>query len=315
VLGQVESGSAVKRKIFYWALATGRSYYKQKHQGHISATVKKKFALANRLVFHKIKEKMGGRLRIPISGGAPLTPETLKFFEAMDMPIIEGYGMTETHLIIALTPLGASRYGSCGKPIEGVSVRIAADGEILIKGDILMSGYYKKEELTRDMIDHEGWLHTGDIGFLDDDMFLFITDRKKNIIVTSGGKNIAPAPIENEIKKSTYIDDLCLIGNGRKFISALIIPNYEVLRKWAEDNGIMVANNKELVNDHRTYTFIENEVERLQSDFANYEKVKKIHILAEPLSIDKDQLTPSLKIKRNVVEQHFAADINRMYEQ
>jgi long-chain acyl-CoA synthetase len=146
-------------------------------------------------------------------------------------------------------------------------------------------------------------------------MFLFITDRKKNIIVTSGGKNIAPAPIENEIKKSTYIDDLCLIGNGRKFISALIIPNYEVLRKWAEDNGIMVANNKELVNDHRTYTFIENEVERLQSDFANYEKVKKIHILAEPLSIDKDQLTPSLKIKRNVVEQHFAADINRMYEQ
>jgi long-chain acyl-CoA synthetase len=314
VLAQVESGSAVKRKIFYWALATGRSYYEQKHRGKISAVVNKKFSLANRLVFHKIKDKMGGRLRIPISGGAPLTPETLKFFEAMDMPIIEGYGMTETHLIITLTPLGASRYGSCGKPIEGVSIKIAEDGEILVKGDTLMTGYYKKEDLTRDMIDNEGWLHTGDIGFLDEDKFLYITDRKKNIIVTSGGKNIAPAPIENEIKKSIYIDDLCLIGNGRKFISALIMPNYDALCNWAAGNNITVSNNTELVNDYRVHELMEGEVERLQADFANYEKVKKFHILAEPLSIDKDQLTPSLKIKRKVVEQHFAAEIDRMYE-
>jgi long-chain acyl-CoA synthetase len=315
VLGQVESGSAAKRKIFYWALAIGSNYYRQKHKGQISGVVKKKFSLANRLVFQKIKQKMGGQLRIPIAGGAPLTSETLKFFEAMDMPIIEGYGMTETHLIITLTPLGASRYGSCGKPIEGVSVNIAEDGEILVKGDTLMSGYYGKEALTRDIIDNEGWLHTGDIGFLDEDNFLFITDRKKNIIVTSGGKNIAPAPIENEIKKSNYIDDLCLIGNSRKFISALIIPNYEALRSWAGDNGITVTDNRELVNDHRTYSLMDGEIERLQADFANYEKVKKFHILAEPLSIDKDQLTPSLKIKRKVVEQHFAVEIDRMYEQ
>ena len=313
VLGQVEIGSALKRKIFYWALATGRKYYEQKHRGRISAAVNKKFSLANHLVFQKIKQKMGGRLRIPISGGAPLTPETLKFFEAMDMPIIEGYGMTETHLIITLTPLGASRYGSCGKPIEGVIVRISDDGEILVKGDTLMSGYYKKEELTQEIIDTDGWLHTGDIGFFDDDNFLFITDRKKNIIVTSGGKNIAPAPIENEIKKSAYIDDLCLIGNGRKFISALIVPNFDALQKWAVDNGVSVSDPKELVNDYRSRKLFEDEVERFQAEFANYEKVKKFHVLAEPLSIEKDQLTPSLKIKRNVVEKHFTAEIERMY--
>ena len=178
-----------------------------------------------------------------------------------------------------------------------------------------MTGYYKKDELTREIIDNDGWLHTGDIGFFDDDNFLFITDRKKNIIVTSGGKNIAPAPIENEIKKSKYIEDLCLVGNGRKFISALIMPNFEVLRKWAVDNGIPASNDTELVNDYRSHKLFEDEVERLQVEFANYEKVKKFHILAEPLSIDKDQLTPSLKIKRNVVEQHFAAEINRMYDQ
>lgn len=315
VLGQVESGTAVKRKIFYWALATGQKYFEQKHKGSISITLQQKFSLANRLVFQKIKQKMGGRLRIPISGGAPLSPDTLKFFEAMDMPIIEGYGMTETHLIITLTPLGASRYGSCGKPIEGVMIKISDDGEILVAGDTLMTGYYKKDELTREIIDNDGWLHTGDIGFFDDDNFLFITDRKKNIIVTSGGKNIAPAPIENEIKKSKYIEDLCLVGNGRKFISALIMPNFEVLRKWAVDNGIPASNDTELVNDYRSHKLFEDEVERLQVEFANYEKVKKFHILAEPLSIDKDQLTPSLKIKRNVVEQHFAAEINRMYDQ
>ena len=310
---QVEHGSAIKQKIFYWALEVGRKYHDQRIEGKISFKTKQQHKLANKLVFQKIKNKMGGRLRFPIAGGAPLAVETLKFFEALDMQIIEGYGMTETHLIITLTPAGKSRYGSCGKPISEVQVKIASDSEVLIKGPTVMAGYYKKPELTKETIDKDGWLHTGDIGHLDDDNYLYLTDRKKNILITSGGKNIASAPIENALKASKYIDEVCLIGNNRKFISALIVPNYENLKKWAQKHNLDVPDNKKLVEHPEVKNFVWQEVERLQTDFARFEQVKKIALLPELLTIDKGELTPSLKVKRNAVEQNYKELIDTIY--
>lgn len=313
VLEQVEHGSAVKQKIFYWALEVGRKYHDQKIEGRISFKIKQQHKLANKLVFQKIKNKMGGNLRFPIAGGAPLAVETLKFFEALDMQIVEGYGMTETHLIITLTPAGKSRYGSCGKPIKEVQVKIAHDSEVLIKGPTVMAGYFKKPDLTKETIDKEGWLHTGDIGHLDDDNYLYLTDRKKNILITSGGKNIASAPIENALKASKYIDEVCLIGNNRKFISALVVPNYENLKKWANKHKLDVPDNKKMVDHPDVKNFVWQEVEQLQSNFARFEQVKKIALLPEPLTIDKGELTPSLKVKRNVVEQNFKELIDKIY--
>lgn len=313
VLEQVEHSSGIKQKIFYWALEVGRKYHDQRIEGSMSFKMKQQHKLADKLVFQKIKNKMGGRLRFPIAGGAPLAVETLKFFEALDMQIIEGYGMTETHLIITLTPAGKSRYGSCGKPINEVQVKIASDGEVLIKGPTVMTGYYKKPDLTREAIDKDGWLYTGDIGYLDDENYLYLTDRKKNILITSGGKNIASAPIENALKASKYIDEVCLIGNNRKFISALIVPNYENLKKWAEKHNFDVPDNKTLVDHPEVKNFVWQEVEHLQSSFARFEQVKKIALLPDPLTIEKGELTPSLKVKRKVVEQNYKELIDKIY--
>ncbi|MEE4310398.1 MAG: long-chain fatty acid--CoA ligase [candidate division KSB1 bacterium] len=315
VIDQVESGSSLKKKIFYWALNTGMKYHQRKYDGVVPALLEKKYQLADKLAFSKIKTKLGGRFRFPIAGGAPLSVETLKFFEAIGLKIVEGYGMTESHLIITLTPPGRVKYGSCGKPIKGVEVKIADDGEVLVRGDIIMAGYYKKPELTAEVIDKDGWLHTGDVGFLDSDNFLFLTDRKKNIIVTSGGKNIATAPLENRLKTSRYIDDICLIGNHRKFISALIVPNYENLEKWAAENDLEAVETTRLVQEEKINELIGDEIERLQEEFARFEKVKKFKILPEPFSIEKGELTPSLKVKKDVVQEHYRSVIEKLYEE
>ncbi|MCF7797082.1 MAG: long-chain fatty acid--CoA ligase [Lentisphaeria bacterium] len=309
VLSQIESGSAIKKKLFYWAQRVGRKYHVQKHGRWITL----QYTLADKLVFSKIKAKLGGRFRFPVAGGAPLAVETLKFFEAMGLSIIEGYGMTETHLIIALTPPGNTRYGSCGPPIPGIEVKISDDGEILVRGDILMMGYYGKPDLTRESIDDEGWLHTGDIGYMDDDQYIYITDRKKNILVTAGGKNVAPAPIENALKRSQYIDDVCLIGDKRKFISAILIPNFDALTNWASEQQLDWANQDELVQLPEIHSLMEAEINLQQKDFARFEKVKKFIVLPQPLSIEQDELTPSLKIRRKVVSEHFKDEIETLY--
>jgi long-chain acyl-CoA synthetase len=314
VLDQVEHSSALKRKLFYWALETGLKYHARRIEGRIPKLLQKQYDFADKVVFHKIKTKLGGRFRCPIAGGAPLSVETLKFFEAIGLRIVEGYGMTEAHLIITLTPPGKTKYGSCGKPIPEINVKIAEDGEVLVKGPILMKGYYKRADLTADVIDEDGWLHTGDIGNLDEDNYLFLTDRKKNIIVTSGGKNVAPAPIEHALKTSKYIDDICLVGNSRKFISALVIPNYDLLKKWAAEHGLAINDNDELVKHKQIYELIDAEIGERQQSFASYEMVKKFVMLPEPLSIEKGELTPSLKIKRSVVEKKYESLIAAMYD-
>jgi long-chain acyl-CoA synthetase len=309
----VEHSSALKQKIFSWAQRTGRRYHEAKIDNKLNWLLKCKYRIANRLVFNKIKLVMGGRMRYPIAGGAPLSVETMKFFEALDIQIIEGYGMTETHLILTLTPFGKSRYGSCGKPIDGLEMKISPDGEVLVKGPTLMAGYYKRPDLTKEIIDDDGWLHTGDIGHMDKDDFLYITDRKKNILVTSGGKNVASAPIENILKKSKYIEDVCLMGNKRNFISAVIVPSYEALKQWTNTQNLSFINNAEMIKHPDVVRLFEDTIDQLQSNLARFEKIKKFILLPEPLSLNKGELTPSLKIKRNVIEAKYKKEIDALY--
>ena len=313
VIEQLEAGPPLRKKIFYWALKTGRHFHELKFTNRKSRLATWKYHIAEKLVFSKIKQKLGGRFRFPISGGAPLSTETLKFFEAMGLQIVEGYGMTETHLIISLTPPGSTKYGSCGKPIPEVDVRIADDGEILVRGETIMAGYYGKPELTKEVIDRDGWLHTGDIGHLDDDNYLYITDRKKNILVTAGGKNVAPAPIEHALKRSKFIEDVCLVGDQRKFISAIIVPNFENLKIWADKQTITFSSETEVIENKKIIEMFSKEIESLQSDFARYEKIKKFILLTQPLTVENGELTPSLKIKRNVVEKRFKEQIDQVY--
>ncbi len=313
VVEQVEAGPAIKQKMFYWALKTGRKYHEKRLENRLTPLLRLKYKTADRVVFSKIKQKLGGRFRFPISGGAPLSTETLKFFEAIGLRIVEGYGMTETHLIITLTPPGKTRYGSCGKPIGEVEVKTGEDGEILVRGVTVMDGYFEKPELTAEVIDEEGWLHTGDVGYLDEDHYLYITDRKKNILVTAGGKNVAPAPIEHALKRSRYIDEVCLVGDQRKFISAIVVPNYENLKKWSAENNAGIDDPHKLVKDDAVIEMMMEEVESMQSDFARYEKVKKIALLPEPLTVENGELTPSLKVKRRVVEERYRDRIAALY--
>jgi len=311
---QVEQGSAIKQQIFRWAQKVGTQYHSDKIDKQLTGWLKFQHRIADRLVFNKIKAIMGGNMRYPIAGGAPLSVETLKFFEALDMQIIEGYGMTEAHLILTLTPFGHTRYGSCGQPIEGVEIKIAGDGEVLVKGPTVMAGYYNRQDLTDEAITADGWLCTGDVGHLDEDNYLFLTDRKKNMLVTSGGKNIMAAPVENILKKSRFIEDVCLIGNKRKFVSAMIVPNFESLHPWAEKQGIEFENNATLVSHPDVVALFNENVEQLQTHLARFEKVKKFMLLSDPLTVEKGELTPSLKIKRSVIEKKYTQEIDALYE-
>jgi long-chain acyl-CoA synthetase len=314
ILNQIEHSSVIKQKMFYWALGVGKEYNARKYDKSLKWGIKKKFQLADKMVFSKIKKVLGGRLKFPIAGGAPLSVKTLKFFEAMGMNIIEGYGMTEAHLIIALTPAEKIRYGSCGKPLDILDVKIADDGEVLVKGPTALAGYFKNTKDTEEIIDKEGYLHTGDIGYLDEDNFLYLTDRKKNMIVTAGGKNIAAAPIESLLRKSKYIDEACLIGDKQRFISALIVPNFERLGKWAEKQGLKFSNNEELIELPKVKNFVWEEVEHQQEKLATFEKAKKIAMVPREFTIENEELTPSLKMRKKKIMENYKDVIQKIYD-
>ncbi len=268
----------------------------------------------DRLIFRKIRQRLGGNIELFISGGAPLSPHVLRFFQAIGLELLEGYGMTETHLVIALTPRFGARPGSCGKPLPGIEVTLGDDGEILVRGETVMLGYYNQPELTREVIDPDGWFHTGDVGKFDDAGYLYITDRKKNIIVTSGGKNIAPAPIENALKQSPYIDEVLVTGHGQKYLVALIVPDYDALRQWLREKGVTPPeHNQQLVERTDVQELITREIRRLTKDFAAYEKIKRFTLLERPFSVENGELTPSLKVRRNVVEAHYRDRIQALY--
>ncbi|HEK86489.1 MAG TPA: long-chain fatty acid--CoA ligase [Candidatus Aminicenantes bacterium] len=315
VIDNVLSSSRLEKRIFFWALKVGKKYARKKlSQEKISSYLKAKYSLAYKLVFSKIVERTGGRVRFFVSGGAPLSKEIAEFFYALGLLIIEGYGLTETSPVIAVNTLNEFRFGTVGKILPGVEVKFAPDGEIWVRGPNVMKGYFKKEEETREAFE-EGWFKTGDIGYLDKDGYLVITDRKKDIIVTAGGKNVAPQPIENTVKTSPYIANAVVVGSGRKFVSALIVPDFDKLEKYAQEQGINFTDHHDLLAKPEIYDFYMKEIDRLTPHLASYEKIKKITLLEKDFEIEAGEMTPTLKVRRKIVEEKYKPLIDQMYRE
>jgi long-chain acyl-CoA synthetase len=314
LLKQIESSSPVKQIIFHWAVKVGHNYAEAKRHGQPTTLLAAEYKLADKLVFKKIRERMGDRVRFFISGGAALAAELGRFFEAIGVGVIEGYGMTESSPVISANRMDDYKFGSVGKAIPGVEVKIADDGEILTRGPHVMVGYWKNKKATDEIIDSAGWLHTGDIGIFDQQGYLVITDRKKHIFVNSGGKNIAPHPIENLFSQSQYIDQMVLIGEKRMFCSALVVPDYEAIKAYAKKHHIKYSSVDDLINNHEIRKLFDKDINSLQKDLSNYERVRKYTLLGNPLTIDNGEITPTMKIKRKIVEERYKDLIEKMYE-
>jgi long-chain acyl-CoA synthetase len=316
VLERVRTGSAVKKRLFFWAKDVGERWIERRLNGQpISPLLAAQRLLADRLVFAKLRERTGGRLRFFISGGAPLSPDIARFFHAAGMPILEGYGLTETSPVIAVNTFEHLRLGTVGRPIPGVEVKIAPDGEILTRGPHVMTGYYRKPEATSEALDDEGWFHTGDIGLLDPDGYLKITDRKKDLIVTAGGKNIAPLPIESLVKTSKFVSNAVMLGDRRRFPIMLVVPNQTTLTAWAEGQKIKAENFEALLQLPETQSKMDREVRTTLRDQASFEVPKRLLLLPHDFTVESGELTPTLKIKRRVVEQHYRLAIEALYAQ
>ena len=312
----VEQGSkntGVRRMLFDWAMRVAEmSAQWRASQSHANLAVTLQQKLADALVYRKIRIGMGGRLRLISSGGAPLSKELAEFFWAVGIPIYQGYGLTETSPIVS-SNYPENRMGSSGKPIPNIQVRAAEDGEILVKGPCVMHGYYKNPEATREVLSEDGWFRTGDIGYVDKDNYLFITDRKKDLIKTAAGKFVAPQPIENALKTSPYILNAMVVGDKRKFIVALVVPNPATVGAKAADQGIKFASNTELAAHPWVRALIDSEVKRLTVHLAQYETIKRFALLPEDFTFDNGSLTFTLKLKRRVVEQQYATVIESLY--
>lgn len=311
---QVESSPAARQKIFNWAIDVGRKRAESQKQGKGGVILRGQHALADKLVFSKLKERTGGRIRFFVSGGAALARELGEFFEAVGIQIIEGYGLTETSPVISANRLDDYKFGTVGKPIPGVEVKIGEDGEILTRGPNVMKGYYNDKKATEETIDKDGWLHTGDIGIFDAAGHLVITDRKKHLFVSSGGKNIAPQPLENLFLQSKYIDQFVLIGDKRMFLSALIVPDYDALKEYADAHKLPYKTKEDLTTIPEVHKLIDEDIRRLQKDLSNYERVRRFAILERPLSIEDGEITPTMKVRRKVVEERYRDLIEGMYQ-
>jgi len=313
IMEQGSKNTGVKRMLFNWAMkVVQRATPWRASGGHASLSVKFQWMLADALVYKKIRLGTGGRLRLISSGGAPLSKELAEFFWTVGIPIYQGYGLTETSPIVS-SNYPVNRVGSSGKPIENVQVRIAEDGEIVVKGPCIMQGYYKNPEATREVLTEDGWFSTGDIGYLDKDNYLFITDRKKDLLKTAAGKFVAPQPIENALKTSPYILNAMVIGDRRKFIVALVVPNSVTVSAKAAEQGIRFSSNAELAAHPWVHSLIDAEIKRLTVHLAQYETIKRFALLPEDFTFDNGSLTFTLKLKRRVVEQQYAAVIESLY--
>lgn len=302
------------QKLFRWALAVGKDrFLAELERRPLPLKTKIQCKLADRLFF-KVKQKAGlDRLRICFTGGGPINPDLIVFFGSIGIKLYQGFGLTETAPVTHTCTPAHHKLGWVGKPIPNTEHRIAEDGEVLIRGPQVMKGYYNNPEATKEAFAEDGFFKTGDIGEIDEEGYLRITDRKKELIITSGGKNIAPQPIENMFNTDPYIEQVCVIGDNRKFLSALVVPNFESLERWAKENGIIFKDRNELVTHPKVYELIKGRIELVNRQLAQYETIKKFAILAEEFSEAGGELTPTLKKKRRVIDQKFKPIIDSFY--
>jgi len=314
IYARVMAAEGLRRKLVLWAKRVAERWADAKLAGRMpDLKTRLQHGLADRLVYSKLRARTGGRLRYFVSGGAPLDPEIARFFYGAGVLILEGYGLTETSPVTNVNTPEALRLGTVGRPIPGTEIMIAEDGEILVRGPQVMKGYYNRPEATAEAIDADGWFHTGDVGELDADGFLRITDRKKDMIVTAGGKNIAPQPIENRVKLNPFVAEAVMIGDRRPYPVILVVPQFERLTAWAAANGIEAADRAALVADPRVQKKMEEEVFGMLAGLARFEMPKKLAVLAEEFSVADGHLTPSLKVKRRVVMERYRDVIEALY--
>jgi long-chain acyl-CoA synthetase len=305
------AASGMKRRMLKWALKAGAKHGETIARGEQPGAIAWK--LANRLVYQKLGAGFGGRVRYFIAGGAPLGLETAQWFAAAGIRILEGYGLTETSPVLAINTPAANRMGSVGKPLPQVEYRIAEDGELLVKGPNVFAGYWKRAPHEQENFDDEGWFKTGDIGRLDEDGFLYITDRKKELLKTSGGKLIAPQPIENRLKLSAFVSHAALVGDRQKFASALISPNFAALEAWTREQGISAPTRRDLTQDARVIALYQGIVDEVNATLANYETIKRFRLVSEEWSLVSGELTPTLKLRRRVIQETYAEEIAGFY--
>lgn len=311
----MEKGTALtgfKRKLFFWAIDLGLQFDLNKNQGFVYNF---QLAIARKLVFSKWQEALGGEVRFIVTGAAPLQERLFRLFSAADIAVVEGYGLTESSPGIAMNRFEPEnrRMGTVGIPLPGVEIKFLEDGEILAKGDNIMKGYFKRPDLTAEVIDSDGWLHTGDIGEMVEEKFLKITDRKKELFKTSGGKYVAPQPIENKLKESTYIEQAMLVGDNRKFIAALIVPSFIAIKAWADDNDIKFETNEEAINNPKVMELIAGEVAKTNNNLGHVESIKKFKLLPAEWTIESGELTPTLKVKRKTILKHYEQIVGAIY--
>jgi long-chain acyl-CoA synthetase len=314
VLDSVRTSSPLRKRIFAWARDVGERWAEATiARRPVSPALRRQRRLADRLVFTKLRDRTGGRIRFFISGGAPLSPEIARFFYAAGLPILEGYGLTETSPVMAVNTFQQHRLGTVGRAIPGVEIRIAADGEIVTRGPNVMCGYFNKPDATAEAIDAEGWFHTGDIGLLDADGYLSITDRKKDLIVTAGGKNIAPQPIESLAKTSKFVSSAVMIGDRRPFPIMLVVPNVTRVKGWVQHKGLPDGELEQMLGHPDVRQKIEREVRGTLRDLAQFEMPKKLLLLATDFTVEAGELTPTLKVRRRIVEEHNRPAIEALY--
>jgi long-chain acyl-CoA synthetase len=314
IYAKVMGAHGLKLKIVTWARGVGMAYADKRLAGQTPAgALAFQYRLADKLVFSKLRDKTGGRLQAAISGGAPLNAEIAKFFFAAGLPVYEGYGLTETSPVLTANHPGYIRLGTVGQPVPATELRIEESGEIVARGPQIMKGYWNNDAATREVIDAEGWFHTGDIGEIDREGFLRITDRLKNILVTAGGKNIAPQPIENEVVRSPYIAQVVMLGDRRPFPILLVVPDFERLVPWAVAEGIPSGDREKLAHEPRVRALLEREALGRLHGLARYEQPKKVVVIAREFTIDDGLLTPKLSIRRRAVETRYQAEIEEAY--
>jgi long-chain acyl-CoA synthetase len=297
-LGEIERAGGLRTRIGLWALGVGARTSRRRREGSsVGGLLALQQALADRLVFSKVRARLGGRLRVGVSGAAPLSPDVMEFFHALGVPVVEGYGLTETASSATVNEPGDFRIGTVGRPVEGAEIRLAGDGEILIRSDSVFAGYYKEPEATAVALTDDGWLRSGDVGEIDGEGFLRITDRKKDLIITAGGKNVAPQNLENALKTSRFVSQALVVGDRRPYVAALVTLDEAEVASSGRDPHALVQELVQEVNRDRT----------------RVEQIKRFAILPRDFSQEEGEVTPTLKLRRKVVQEHFADEIEGLY--